>query len=374
LRSDLVRRSALLIKALCYGPTGAICAAATTSLPEHIGGVRNWDYRYCWLRDAMLSAHALVELGSTREAMELLDWLALVIESCDSPERLRPLYSVAGRNVGPEAEIGELSGYRGSRPVRIGNAAAHQVQLDVFGPIVDLVARLWELDAPLRSEHWRLVEGMADAVMRRWREPDHGIWEIRKPKRHHVHSKVMCWLALSRALQIEDRLHDHQREDWTRERDTIASEILTHGFKPRRDAFTAGFDGDDLDAAALWVGLSGLVSPEDPRFAGTVAAIERELRDGPTVYRYRADDGLPGREGGFPLCTSWLIDAYLLVGREAEARALFEQLCALVGPSGLFAEQYDPLERRALGNVPQAYSHLGLILNAQRLSALDSVV
>jgi trehalose 6-phosphate phosphatase len=366
--ATLVRRSALVLKALCYGPTGAIAAAATTSLPEHIGGVRNWDYRYCWLRDAAMSATALVKLGSDEEAMHYLDWLLGVL-SQRSPERLQPLYTLTGEQLGPEAEIGELGGYAGSRPVRIGNAAARQVQLDVLGPIMDLIALLIERDAPLSSDHWRLVDDVVQAVQRRWHEPDHGIWEIRRPPRHHVHSKVMCWVAVDRGVKIAERYLDRRNDDWIALRDQIADDILQHGYKPELKAFTAAYDGDDLDAAALHVGLSGLLPTEDPRFAGTVEAVEKHLRDGPTVYRYRTtDDGLPGTEGGFHLCASWLVDAYILMGRIDDARALFSDIVALAGPTGLMSEQYDPKERRALGNHPQAYSHLGIIESAVRLA------
>jgi trehalose 6-phosphate phosphatase len=356
-----VKRSALLLKSLCYTPTGAIAAAATTSLPESIGGVRNWDYRYCWLRDGALSAASLVRLGSIREAMQFLDWVLGVLDVCESPERLRPLYSVTGGQLGSEAEIGELAGYCGSRPVRIGNGAAHQVQLDVFGPIVELVALLLEHDAPVSAEHWRLVRAMVSAVQSRWHEPDHGIWEIRKPRRHHVHSKVMCWLAVDRAIEVGRLIVEQRFPEWVELRRTIQNDILAHGFDSDANTFKAAYDGSDLDAAALTVGLSGLLPPDDPRFRGTVDAIEAKLRDGPAVYRYRADDGLPGFEGAFHLCTGWLIRSYLLLGRAREARELFDQVVDLAGPTGLLSEQYGPHTGRALGNVPQAFSHLSVI-------------
>ncbi|MGH7502025.1 MAG: trehalose-phosphatase [Longimicrobiales bacterium] len=366
--TDLVRRSALTLKALCYGPTGGIAAAATTSLPEHVGGVRNWDYRYCWLRDAAMAAAALVKLGSTIEAMQYLDWVLHVIDTCESPERLRPLYTLRGEHVGAEAELSQLAGYRGSRPVRIGNLAAHQVQLDVFGPIVDLVAQLAERGAPLSATHWRLVQAMVTAVAVRWQEPDHGIWEIRKPRRHHVHSKVMCWKTVDRGLAIADRFLDLDVPDWRTLRQQIADDVLQNGFDATTGAFKAAYDGTDLDAAALHVGLSGLLPGDDPRFTGTVAAIENTLLYGPVVYRYLADDGLPGFEGGFHLCTSWLVEAYLLTGRPAEARSLFDRMAALAGPTGLLSEQYGAHTERALGNTPQAFSHIGLIENAVGLS------
>lgn len=371
LQPEQVRRSALILKGLCYGPTGAIAAAATTSLPEHVGGVRNWDYRYCWLRDAALAASALVKLGSTTEGMQFLDYVLGLLESAQSPERLQPLYTVTGGNLAPEAEIAELSGYRGSRPVRVGNAAARQVQLDVFGPIVQLLTDLAECDAPLSSQHWRITEAMVEAVERRWQEPDHGIWEIRHRRRHHVHSKVMCWATVDRAVAVEARFLDRRRPSWEALRGEIAEDILDQGYKPSVGAFTAAYDGDDLDAAALHVGLSGLLPPDDPRFVGTVEAVERHLRRGPAVFRYRCDDGLPGGEGAFHLCTAWLIDAYARIGRLNDALGLFNDMIALIGATGVLSEQIEPRTRAALGNTPQAYSHIGVIESALRLSRFD---
>ncbi len=370
--SDAVRRSALVLKALCHGPTGAILAAGTTSLPEHVGGVRNWDYRFCWPRDASLAAAALVRLESTDEAMAFLDWLLGVCATLPSSSRLRPLYTVDRGMVHDEAEIGELSGYRGSRPVRVGNTAVHQVQLDVFGPIVELVHRLFEFDAPLSSEHWKMVEGMAAAVVERWREPDHGIWEERLVPRHHVYSKIMGWLTLDRAARLARALRGRAREDWEAVRDTIREDVLTHGYDEKRGCFTGAYGGDYVDASALHVGLSGLLAPDDPRFTRTVEAVETELRDGPTVYRYLVDDGLPGHEGGFHLCAGWLVEAYRLVGRRDDAFALFEAWTELAGPTGLLSEQYDAETGLALGNHPQAYSHTALIENACSLAESEA--
>ncbi len=368
LENDLIGRSALVLKGLCHGPTGAIVAAATTSLPEHLGGVRNWDYRYCWLRDAAFTASALVRLGSHAEAMAYLDWVLSILESRPDPERLAPLYNVTGRHLPPEATISELAGYGGSRPVRVGNAADAQVQLDVFGPVADLVHLLLERGEALSAEHWRLVESLVLAVSRRWTEPDHGIWEIRKPPRHHLYSKVMCWVTVDRAVDIARQFLDREPAAWVGLRDTIAADILDNGWNAERGAYTAAYNEDELDASVLAIGLWGLVEPDDPRFVATVEAVERELRHGPTVYRYLEEDGLPGREGGFNLMTSWLIDSLWMIGREKDARTLFESLCELAGKTGIMAEEFDPETGRALGNVPQAYSHLGVINNALRLS------
>lgn len=371
LQPALVKRSALAIKSLVYGPSGSMCAAATTSLPETLGGVRNWDYRYCWPRDACLAASSLVKLGNTGVAMKLLDWLVGVVASIDAPERLRPLYTVSGQDLGPEGEIGELAGYAESRPVRIGNAADRQVQLDVFGPIVALVADLVHAGAPVTPEHWRLVESMVAAVAARWQEPDHGIWEIRGPRRHHTHTKAMCWLAVDRGVFMLDQLFGRRRPEWEALRDAIRADALQHSWHDGAGACTAAYGCPDLDAAALAIGLTGMTPPDDPRFVATVHAVNQRLREGPTVLRYRFDDGLPGIEGGFHICTSWLIESLWMIGERAAARALFDEIAALVGPLGLMAEQHDPrgpIGAAALGNFPQAYSHLGLINAAVRLS------
>jgi trehalose 6-phosphate phosphatase len=367
--TGLVGRSALTLRALCHTDTGAIMAAATTSLPEQIGGVRNWDYRYCWLRDAALTAQALVSLGSTTEACAYLDWLHAVLAGLPGPERLHPVYALDGSAPGSEAVIDTLPGYAGSRPVRVGNLADQQVQLDVFGPVVDLVADLAGRRGHLTDADWSLVCAMCQAVARRWHEPDHGIWEERQVPRHHVYSKVMCWAAIDRAVRLAQAYDRAADPAWPGLRDAIAADVLEHGWNNEVQSFTTAYDGTDLDAASLHVGLSGLLDPADERFEATVTAIEAELRSGCTVYRYRRDDGLPGQEGGFHLCAAWMIEAYLLTGRRADAEELFSQLVDTAGPTGLLPEEYDPIAERSLGNHPQAYSHLGLIRCARLLAA-----
>ncbi|MBJ8345916.1 trehalose-phosphatase [Antrihabitans sp. YC2-6] len=378
LKPDLMRRSALTLRGLVHAPSGSILAAATTSLPEEIGGVRNWDYRYCWLRDAALTAAALVSVGSLQEAEEYLAWVHEVLETIPGPERLHPLYTIYGTGLPPEAVIDNLPGYAGSRPVRVGNAANMQVQLDVFGPIVDLISSLAharfaagisEPGAALPDVDWELVQAMVSAVQRRWREPDHGIWEIRGAPRHHVYSKVMGWVTIDRALALAKTFGREVPDSWQALRQTISEEVLLKGWNDDVQSFTAAYDGTDLDAASLHIGLSGLIDPSDPRFAATVVATEAELRSGSTVYRYHHDDGLPGGEGGFHLCAAWLVEAYLLTGKRSDAEALFAQLVSAAGPTGLLSEEYDPVAERSLGNHPQAYSHLGLLRCAQLLSA-----
>ena len=366
--SEEVERSALVLKALCHQPSGAMLAAATTSLPEVLGGVRNWDYRYCWPRDASMSAAALLALGSSQEACDLLDWILDRVEHLPSPEQLRPVYPLVGDEALPEAVLPELAGYAGSRPVRIGNAAEHQVQLDVFGPVVDLAWRLCDAEVTLTERHWEVVKAVVGAVATRWGEPDHGIWEERRPPRHHVHSKVMCWMAVDRAIKIAERIDPELAPHWRPLRHQIAADVILNGWSEQRRSYTTAYGSDDLDASLLWIGLSGLLPPDDSRFVSTLKAVESDLRDGQTVYRYRHDDGLPGTEGGFLICTSWLIEAYVLIGQLDDARALFDRYLDLCGPTGLLPEQYDPASERLLGNHPQAYSHLGLINAAIALS------
>ncbi|WP_020496215.1 trehalose-phosphatase [Sciscionella marina] len=367
--TDLAARSALTLRGLCVADTGGIMAAATSSLPEDIGGVRNWDYRYCWIRDGSMTASALVSLGSTEEAERFLSWLHGVLATVPGPERLHPLYALNGSTLGAEAVIDTLPGYAGSRPVRVGNLANQQVQLDVFGPVVELVTALSEVRGKLTDDDWQMVHAMTEAVATRWDEPDHGIWEERARPRHHVYSKVMCWVTIDRALKLAERYDREVDPSWVDLRAEIALDVIENGWNAEKDAFTTAYDGIDLDAATLFVGLTGLIDPKDERFASTVTATEAELRSGSTVYRYRRDDGLPGDEGGFHLCAAWMVESYLLTGRHTEAEELFEQIVDCAGPTGLLPEEYDPIAERSLGNHPQAYSHIGLIRCTQLLDA-----
>jgi GH15 family glucan-1,4-alpha-glucosidase len=372
-RPHAVRTSLVVLKALTYQPTGGIIAAPTTSLPERIGGERNWDYRYCWLRDATFTLYALMNAGFVEEAGAWRDWLLRAIGG--DPAQAQILYAVGGQRRIMEYELDWLPGYAGSRPVRIGNAAHEQFQLDVYGEVMDALhqARVHGLEA---SDHaWSLQRNLMDFLEGAWDKPDEGIWEVRGPRRHFTHSKVLAWVAFDRAVQTVERLGlDGPVGRWRRIRGEIHEEVLREGFNVELNAFTQSYGSDELDASTLLIPILGFLPPDDPRVVGTIAAVQKHLtRDG-FVERYRTDesankvDGLSGREGVFLPCSFWLVDALVLMGRLDEAQALFDRLVAISNDLGLLAEEYDPGEKRLLGNYPQAFTHVGLVNSAYNLS------
>jgi alpha,alpha-trehalase len=367
---DLTRRSGLALKLLIQEETGAICAAPTTSLPEAIGGPRNWDYRYNWIRDAKLTVQALYALGQREEAERYFEWF---LEICrKEPAEIQPVYGLAGETDLEERESETLCGCHHSQPVRIGNAAAHQDQHDVYGTIVQAIYETLQYGDGLEDEDWRSIRSIVDHVCEVWETPDVGIWEFREEPRHHVHSKLMCWVALDRALAISEEYDlEAPRERWVRERDEIHETVCERGYSEDRGSFVQTFDGEDhLDAATLLIPIVGFLPGDDERVLGTIDAIQSELTtDNGLVYRYRRDDGLEGEEGAFVLCSFWLVDALALAGRLEEAESLFERVVEFANPLGLFAEEVEPGTENHLGNFPQAFSHIGLINSALYLGA-----
>ncbi|HET9468749.1 MAG TPA: glycoside hydrolase family 15 protein [Vicinamibacterales bacterium] len=367
---DAVLRSLLTLKCLTFGPTGGIVAAATTSLPEQIGGVRNWDYRYCWIRDATFTLYSLIMSGYTDEAIAWRNWLLRAVAG--TPASMQILYGASGERRLSELTLDWLPGYEGSRPVRVGNAAFAQHQLDVYGEMMDVIHVSHRAGVPIDPNMWAMQRVLVEFVERVWTEPDEGIWEVRGPRRHFTHSKVMAWVALDRAVKaIERWALDGPLERWRAVRAEIHADVIQRGYDAGRNTFTQFYGSRELDGSLLMLPLVGFLPATDPRMRGTVAAIEEHLLAGGLVRRYRTRedvDGLPPGEGVFLACSFWLADNYAMQGRRDDALRLFERLLALQNDLGLLSEEYDPAGRRLLGNFPQAFSHVSLINTARNLA------
>jgi GH15 family glucan-1,4-alpha-glucosidase len=367
---ESVLRSLITLKALTYRPTGGIVAAATTSLPEQLGGVRNWDYRFCWLRDATFTLYALISGGYMDEAREWREWLLRAVAG--TPAQMHIMYGLAGERRLTELKLDWLPGYEGSRPVRIGNAAYQQFQLDVFGEVMDALHLARRAGLPPEENAWRVQQTMMEHLESVWQQPDEGIWEVRGPKRHFTHSKVMAWTAADRVVKaVENQGLQGPVDRWRTLRAEIHDEVCRRGYDPKRNTFVQSYGREELDASLLMIPLVGFLPPSDSRVVGTVEAIQRELMPDGFVFRYPTDsevDGLPSGEGVFLPCSFWLADCLALLGRRDEANRLFERLLDLRNDVGLLSEEYAPQTKRLVGNFPQAFSHVGLINTACNLS------
>jgi GH15 family glucan-1,4-alpha-glucosidase len=367
--SDLIVRSLITLKALTFAPTGGMVAAPTTSLPEQIGGPRNWDYRFCWLRDATLTLLALMNSGYYEEAGAWRDWLLRTVAG--SPDQVQIMYGLAGERRLTEWEVPWLAGYEQSRPVRIGNLAHTQLQLDVHGEVMDALHQARRGGIAANESGWALQLALLQRLEKLWREPDNSIWEFRDRRRHFTYSKVMAWVAFDRSIKSAEMFgFDAPLDRWRKQRDAIHADVCAHGYDASRNTFVQAYGERPLDASLLLLPAVGFLPPDDARIRGTIAAIERELMADGFVLRYdteRTTDGLPPGEGAFLACSFWLVDAYMLLGRHDDAKQLFERLLAVRNDLGLLSEEYDPTSGRQVGNFPQAFSHLALINTATNI-------